>query len=319
VIEHVHRFECLGTTVTIVIGHDGRDTFGAGLLALRVQARLRSLHRTLTRFDPESELCGLNTRAGDEVAVSRDLLTAVAAARTAAAGSDGLVDPTVLPELERAGYAESRLGRRPARLADALAVAPPRTPAAPRRDCRWQQIVIDPSRRTVRLPRGVRIDLGGTAKGLAVDIAAGMLAGERAYAVDAGGDLRVGGTHPPAREIRIDHPLRARTAPFELTEGSVATSGPANRVWRTAAGYAHHLIDPGRGRPAWTGILQATALAPTTVEAEVLAKMALLRGPAAGIEVLERHGGAVVLDDGAVVAVAGARRPPVVTGRRPRG
>ena len=63
-------------------------------------------------------------------------------------------------------------------------------------------------------------------------------------------------------------------------------------------GFAHHLIDPGRGRPAWTGVIQATAVAPTAVEAETLAKTAVLAGPHAGWRVLERFGGALVLDSG---------------------
>jgi thiamine biosynthesis lipoprotein len=81
----------------------------------------------------------------------------------------------------------------------------------------------------------------------------------------------------------------------------VATSGLRTRIWRTDHGFAHHLVDPGRGRPAWTGVIQATALAPTALEAETLAKAALLRGPVAGRALLERRGGALILDDGTVL------------------
>jgi FAD:protein FMN transferase len=68
------------------------------------------------------------------------------------------------------------------------------------------------------------------------------------------------------------------------------------------------LIDPARGTPAWTGVIQATALAPTALEAETLAKTALLRGTHAGREVLEPYGGALVLDDGQLV-LAGDPEP----------
>ena len=88
-------------------------------------------------------------------------------------------------------------------------------------------------------------------------------------------------------------------------ECAVATSGLQTRLWRTEHGFAHHLIDPARGTPAWTGVVQATALAPTGLEAETLAKTALLLGPHAGRELLGRHGGALVLDDGSLVLAGG--------------
>ena len=87
---------------------------------------------------------------------------------------------------------------------------------------------------------------------------------------------------------------------FTLAEGAVATSGIGTRLWEIGNGYAHHLLDPSTGRPAWTGVIQATALAPTAVEAEARAKTALLRGAREGIAVLERHGGVLLLDDGSL-------------------
>ena len=87
---------------------------------------------------------------------------------------------------------------------------------------------------------------------------------------------------------------------FELTAGAAATSGIGKRSWHDAQGQpSHHLLDPASGRPAFTGIAQATAIAPTAVEAEVLAKTTLLRGPAASGGT-SRHPGVVVYDDGRV-------------------
>jgi thiamine biosynthesis lipoprotein len=60
--------------------------------------------------------------------------------------------------------------------------------------------------------------------------------------------------------------------------------------------FAHHLLDPSTGSPAWTGVLQVTALAETALEAETLSKQVLLGGPRS-IHLLERRGGVVVLDD----------------------
>ena len=84
------------------------------------------------------------------------------------------------------------------------------------------------------------------------------------------------------------------------------------RLWRDASGRpAHHLLDPSTGRPAWTGLVGATALAPTALEAETLAKTALLSGPARAARILARYGGLVVHDDGDI-QLEGRLRPRVV-------
>jgi FAD:protein FMN transferase len=297
--EHEHSFELFGTHVRVLVGSRSASAAAAQLAVLRVQTRLQIMHRTLTRFDTDSELSRLNARAGDWVPVSATLLRAVRAALWAARLSGGLVDPTVLGDLERCGYASSRAGIAPAPLAAALAAAPPRRPAAPRRPADWPRIHVDARESTIRLPRGVGIDLGGSAKGLAVDLAAELLADNPSFAIDAGGDIRIGGSDATPRVVQISHSLDDETAhSFTVTPGAVATSGLRTRVWRSGARFAHHLIDPARGTPAWTGVIQATALAPTALEAETLAKTALLRGPRAGRAVLARHGGALILDDG---------------------
>ena len=306
--EHDHCFRALGTEVRVLV-----DASGA-LDALRVQARMKRLHRTLTRFEPESELSRLNAHTGHGVAVSPTLLLATRTALWAARASGGLVDPTILDDLEQAGYARSLAGTAPAPLAEALANAPARRAAAPYRPARWAAIALDASRSEVRLPAGVRIDLGGSAKGLAVDLAADLLAGHRAFAVDAGGDIRIGGMTPLPRAVHVQDPLSGAIAhSFSVTAGAVATSGLQTRVWRTGEGFGHHLIDPARGVPAWTGVIQATALAPTALAAETLAKTALLRGPDAGRDVLARYGGALILDDGSLALAGGLAAPTTRT------
>jgi thiamine biosynthesis lipoprotein len=85
---------------------------------------------------------------------------------------------------------------------------------------------------------------------------------------------------------------------------AVATSSLVSRAWMTRDGRrAHHLLDPCTGRPVWTGLLTATALAPTTLEAETLAKLALLRGADDARGALERHGGLPVHEDGRAEAI----------------
>lgn len=124
---------------------------------------------------------------------------------------------------------------------------------------------------------------------------------KRAGVVDCGGDIRVGGS----REILIAHPLGDEPAARLLVkDGAVATSSVVSRAWMTPDGRrAHHLIDPGTGEPAWTGLLAATALAPTTLYAETLAKVALMQGADGAREVLARFGGLVVHEDGRVETI----------------
>ena len=98
----------------------------------------------------------------------------------------------------------------------------------------------------------------------------------------------------------------ANKVTLHVREGGVATSGIDARLWVGPRGaLAHHLIDPASGMPAWTGLIAVTALAPTALEADALAKAALLSGPKAGRRLLCRHqGGLLVHDDGAVERVA---------------
>jgi FAD:protein FMN transferase len=300
--EHERGFELFGTRVRLVVS--GPPAEGAArpeIAAAAAEAVLRACHLELTRFDATSELSALNADPEPARVSSRLVAGAVAAAVRAAERSGGLVDPTLLREIEAAGYAESRRGATPASLEDALRVAPARRPAAPSHRALWRAVSVS-GRRVVR-PPGVRLDLGGTAKGFAADRAAAALAGQASFAVDAGGDIVLGGTANVARTVTIAHPLRDEPAArFDLAAGAVGTSGIGTRIWRTAdGGFGHHLLDPGTGRPAWTGVIQATAVGSTGVDAETLAKTALLLGPDRGLRVLEPAGGALVLDDGQVL------------------
>ena len=298
-------FPSMGSTARIVA--EGGD-------AARAREFLAAFERRLTRFDERSELCALNRSPQDVVPASPLLRRAVRAALWAAARSGGLVDPTILPALRAAGYDRSRSGPELA-LGEALLEAPARAAAAPDPAARWRGVSVDDQLGVVRRPPGVEIDSGGTGKGLAADLAAVPLQDADRFAVDCGGDMRVGGAGARRRpfEVLVRHPITGEVARrIHLSDGAVATSGIDVRLWRDASGEpAHHLLDPSTGRPAWTGLVGATALAPTALEAETLAKVALLSGPARALRVLARHGGLVVRDDGEVMA-AGRLRPRMI-------
>lgn len=258
----------------------------------------------LSRFRAESELSALNRDPRAVVPASPLLRAAVRAGLWAAQRSGGLVDPTLLGALQRAGYADSHDGRPPASLVQALAEAPPRRPARPHPDRLWRTVAVDDRTGTVRRPPGVMLDTGGTGKGLCADAVAQRLGGYTRFVVDCGGDLAIGGVGAQLEpyEIEVEHPLSGEAIRMlRVGAGGVATSGLNVRVWRDAqANYAHHLLDPASGRPAWTGLIGATALAPSALEAETLSKTALLLGPEGARELLAPYGGVVVRDDGDV-------------------
>jgi thiamine biosynthesis lipoprotein len=151
---------------------------------------------------------------------------------------------------------------------------------------------------------GVRVDSGGVVKGLAADLVAHLFAGYSRFAVDAAGDLAIGGARASMNpyEVEVEHPLTGEHVhAVPVSSGGIATSGLNSRMWRREDGtIAHHLLDPSSGEPAWTGLLMVTALGASALEAETLAKWALLSGPAGARRVLSRHGGLVVHDDGDV-------------------
>jgi FAD:protein FMN transferase len=282
--------------------------------AARERRYIEDFAQRLSRFRPDSELCALNAERSQEVKASLLLRTAITAGLWAAQRSGGLVDPTLVDEIEAVGYESSQDGRTPASLRVALAAAPPPRAARPSEQARWRQIEVDHERGTVRRPQGLRIDTGGTGKGLAADAVVHRLRGYTRFVVDCGGDIAVGGVgaqlDPVA--IEVEHPLTGeRVHTLRLTRGAVATSGLNVRIWSRPDGtFAHHLLDPSSGEPVWSGLIGATALAPSALEAETLSKLALLTGPAGARRTLTEHGGLVVHDDGDVELIG------LVDGRR---
>jgi thiamine biosynthesis lipoprotein len=305
--EHDITFDAMGSHVRLLIGEPGPGLAPPALAAERARETILAFDAALSRFKPDSELCGLNRDPREAAPASALLRRAVRAGLEAAERTGGLVDPTLVGEIEAAGYASSRAGVQGASLRDALAEAPPRRPARPDPRERWRRFVIDEEAGEIHRPPGLRFDTGGTGKGLAADLLAEGLRGYRRFVVDCGGDIRIGGpdalVHP--FEVYVEHPLSGERAfVLRLGNGGVATSGLNVRVWRGRDGcFAHHLIDPAGGEPAWTGLIGATALGDTTVEAETLAKAALLSGPEGAREVLARMGGLIVHDGGRVEPV----------------
>jgi thiamine biosynthesis lipoprotein len=291
--EATQRFECFGSTCAVLVSSDAHALDATRL----ARAKLEEWHERFSRFLPSSELSRLNEDPRETVPVSALMACLASAIVKAGLASGGLVDGTLLDQIERAGYVRDLT--RPVPLALALALAPARKPASPDRIARWRQIEVDMDARTITRPPGVKLDSGGLAKGLFADVLAKTLARHASVAIDCAGDLLVGGAAAEPREIHVQSPFDESTLhTFRLASTGVATSGIGRRSWLDRDGRpAHHLLDPATGEPAFTGVVQATALAPSALAAEVYAKAALLSGPAAARRWLA-HGGVLVLDDG---------------------
>ncbi len=278
--------------------------------AAAIAEELAAIEAALTRFAPDSELCALNRDPRPSVPASPAVRALARATRWAGEASGGLVDATLLGPLEAAGYAGSRAGQTPAPPAPldlALAGAPPRRPAGPSPAARFAAVGADA--RAVRRPPGVRLDSGGLGKGLAADLAAECLPVGVRYSISCGGDLALGGPDggPPWDVAVADARVGAEVHRLRVRSGGVATSGIHARLWREAdGGYAHHLLDPATGRPAWTGLVAVTAVAANALAAEVAAKAALLAGPDRACGLLPR-GGVLQHDDGRVEVVPAVR------------
>jgi thiamine biosynthesis lipoprotein len=303
--EHDVIFDAMGSHVRLLIGEPGPGMAPAAAAAEQARQFVVEFDAALSRFKPDSELCALNADPRERVPASELLRTAVKAGLAAAERSGGLVDPTLVREIETAGYVASRAGVPGAPLGAALAEAPPRRPARPNPAGNWRRFEVDDEAGTITRPAGVGFDTGGAGKGLAADLIANRLRGYSRFVVDCGGDIRIGGPEALVTpyEVEVEHPLTGEHGyVLKIGSGGIATSGLNVRIWRDADGrYAHHLLDPASGEPAWTGLIGATALGDTA--AETLSKAALLAGPEGGREILGELGGLLVHDDGRVEAV----------------
>lgn len=311
----------MGTTVTI-------EAVGATHAAAveRAFEWFRVVEETCTRFNPDSELCQLTLRPGTPTSVSRLLFEAIRFALSIAAASDGAFDPTVGARLQQRGFnREHRSGKTIAPAVDASA------------DLSFRDVTIDESAQTVLLHRPLLLDLGAVAKGLAVDLAARELAESRDFAIDAGGDLYLGGINFEGQpwSVGIRHPRQpgACIAAVRVSDRAVCTSGDYERPaaagltrpvpptsatdppWRGpnevredepdkarptqgASGAEHHIVDPRTGRSP-QDVASVTVIAESAMLADALATAAFVMGRDEGLPWLETMGvQALMITDG---------------------
>jgi thiamine biosynthesis lipoprotein len=292
-------FSALGTTAVIVTA----DGTCEGAARRAVERELDAIDRACSRFRPDSELSLVNHAGGERVAIGPLLLEALRVALGAARSSGGLVDPTVGRTLRTSGY-DSTFRVVAARDASAFRAEFCTVPG-------WQAVELDEDAATVRVPAGVELDLGATAKALACDRAATAAAAVAGGAlVGIGGDIAVAGAAPvggwPVR-IADDHaaPLDAPGPTVALEGGGLATSSTTVRRWRSGGVELHHLVDPRTGRPAESPWRTVSVAAKTCVDANVASTASFLLDDAPGWLEARRLPARLVSVDGESTFVAG--------------
>ena len=299
------EFAALGGTVHIHgYGVDSQASLD------RAASIILELQERLTRFEDDSELSRLNRDPRTEVPASPLMLRFADAVGYAGTLSHGLVDATLLDEVQRAGYVDSLEPGMPGPASNRTAPEPAWETDEPRPAAgNWSSVGINLTSGAVCRPVGVKLDSGGLGKGMAADMAAEVLGHLDHFSVDCCGDLAFGGSNVGEREITVSSPFADEppVASLNLRSGGLATSGTTKRSWHHDGGHtSHHLIDPRTGHPARTGLAQVTAHAPTALEAEIRTKAALLSGPDGAAEWLI-YGGVTVAEDGAVDVVESSR------------
>jgi len=264
----------LGTSARVVVWPPGN----LGVACAAADDVLARLDRQASRFRPDSELSWLHAAGGGMFLLSDGLAEAVGVALAAARWTGGLTDPTVGDALVSLGYDR-----------DFAAIGedgPPPVAALPAPG--WQQVRLDGP--LLRIPPGIRLDLGATAKGLGADraVRAVMSAtgGQGGVLVSLGGDIAVAGTPP-----RDGWPVTVAEEPGQdaspggqlvrMAAGAVATSSVTVRRWRRGGAEVHHIVDPRTGRPADGPWRTATVAAATCADANAASTAAIVAGAAA--------------------------------------
>ncbi len=255
-------------------------------LARYGQELVVELEATWSRFDPRSEISGVNEQAGNLSIVSAVTYELIALAEHARTATCGVFNPLMLDHLVALGY--DRTWNEMAGVQGPMA-------ASESASASIEPIGLYPEISAIRLPAGTHFDPGGIGKGMAGDMVAAALleVGAESVQIELGGDVRVAGSSWTGGPWRVqlddsDHGV-SHPATITLAEGGVATSSVVRRRWRRGSVDVHHLIDPRSGRPASTDLDSVTTVAPTLWWAEVVAKSAVIVGSCSARELLEQY------------------------------
>jgi thiamine biosynthesis lipoprotein len=236
---------------------------------------LAEIETACSRFRTDSELMTLTRDEETGTELSPLLAELMADAIEAARETDGAVDPTLGSTLVRLGYdRDLEEVRRRKATAERTRVVVVHRPAG------WRTLTLEGTR--LRMPAGLQLDLGATAKAGAADRCARLVASclETGVLVSLGGDIATAGPPPEGgwqvlvQDLPTDVPQQ-----ITLAEGAaVATSSIARRTWTQDGQPRHHLVDPRTGFPATSPWRSVTVVAPTALRANTATTAALVKG-----------------------------------------
>ena len=247
-------------------------------------ARIAALENLLSDWRPNSEVSQLAHHPDSAVAVSGALFDVTARALAMSRASNGAFDPTVGPLVAVWRVARSS-GRAPSDSAEQAA----------RAVTGWHRLRLDPTARTITLPRGMQLDLGGIAKGWILGEAAATLRDldVQAFLIEAGGDLLLGAA-PPQRDgwtVSVTTPRGDTT--LTLHDVAVSTSGPSQQFVVIDGVRYSHVIDPRSGRPLTTPF-EVTVLHHDPATADALATAVTVLGADEGARLAAAHGAVLI-------------------------
>ncbi|MCS6946250.1 MAG: FAD:protein FMN transferase [Steroidobacteraceae bacterium] len=274
-------------------------------LAAAAFAEMRRVDALMSTNKPDSEVSRLNARGSRQpVRLSAELYGLIEESVEFSRLSGGAFDITYAS----VGYLyDYRARRRPDTALVDRAL----------RAVDYRQLQLQPARRSVRFLRpGMRIDLGGIAKGYAVDRAMALLraAGIERAMVNAGGDSLIAGDRfgrPWIVGIRDPNDAGKVVLRLPLTDTAISTSGDYERFFEEGGIRYHHIIDPRTGDSA-RRLRSATVLAPTATRSDALSTTVFVLGADAGLELIERLPGvdAVVVTPEGQVRYSSGLAPP---------
>lgn len=298
----------LGTTAELAVS----DPSALDAARAQVEAVVVAIDVAASRFRRDSELSRLNAAQGAWFPVSALFARALRVALDAARSSDGLVDPTVGRSLIDLGY--DRTYRLLPTDGPPVRVSISKAPG-------WQCVELDDSGARVRVPAGVILDLGATAKALASDIAASeaSAAAGCGVLVSLGGDIALAGAAPRdgwpvlVTDARPGENRTSAVAPEQvvaLREGGLATSGTAARRWRRGGSELHHLIDPRTGSSVRSPWRTVSVTAATCVQANIASTTSMILGESAPRWLARQGFSARLVGTGGLVSYAGGWPTP---------
>jgi FAD:protein FMN transferase len=282
------KYGAMGTEITLSAwtadGPKAERAFAAGYDEVR---RIEILMTDWERpGEPESDVVKINKAAGKEaVKVSAETFEVIQKSLEMSRKSNGAFDITFAAMKGLWRFDEDLEKKLP----------PPAEIARRRKLINWRDVVVDAKARTVKLRRpGMRLGLGGIAKGYAVDRCAAVLRGEglNDFMVQAGGDLYVAGSKGPNNwMVGVRDPRgspRDIIARMPIKDHAFSTAGDYERAFVLDGKRYHHIIDPATGFPA-TASREVTIFAPTAFLADALDDAVFILGPKKGMALVESY------------------------------